>query len=222
MAVTYGTSPDKSIFPKTIGGLSLWLDANDSNTLFDSDTGGNIVTSDSASVGRWQDKSGNNRHLTQSIQTDRPLLKTLIKNKKNILRFDGSSDFLRLDSAFMYSAGSCSVFVVVALNGSAQAARRLISEGSSSSNNPIYAIMQSKIDEGDKLSPFFRNDSSTIILDQTVSYGIAFTSDFKIVTAIDSGSNYSSFINGIAGNNNNYTRSGSTFTLKRFSVVCLS
>ena len=49
MAVTYGTSPDKSIFPKTIGGLSLWLDANDSNTLFDSDTGGNIVTSVSLS-----------------------------------------------------------------------------------------------------------------------------------------------------------------------------
>lgn len=93
MATVYGTTPDKSIFPKTISGLTLWLDANDTSTLFDSDTGGNQIVSDATAVGRWQDKSGNNTHASQSTSGFRPLFKTSIQNKKNIIRFDGTDDF---------------------------------------------------------------------------------------------------------------------------------
>jgi hypothetical protein len=212
----FGGAPAFS--PKDISGLQLWLDAT--TGLFDATSGGSAVTTDGSAVARWEDQSGNARNVEQSVVNDRPILKTSIQNSKNVLRFDGTSDYFRLDSAFMFSAGACSVFIVVSLNGSAQAARRLISEGSSISNNPIYAVIQSKSDEGDKLAPFFRNDSGTIILDQTTSYGTAFTSEFKIVGVIDSGSNYKSFINGSTINNNNYTRSGA-FTLNRFSIGCL-
>ena len=104
MAITYGATPDKSIFPKTISGLTLWLDANDSSTLFDSDIGGNIVTNDGGAIGRWQDKSGNNRNFTQGAPY-RPILKKSIQNNKNVIRFDGVDDAMYLSSTIS-SVGS--------------------------------------------------------------------------------------------------------------------
>jgi hypothetical protein len=80
--------------PTTISGLQLWLDASDSSTLFDATAGGNLVTTDGAVVARWADKSGNNRHATQTTANARPLLKTSIKNGRNVLRFDGANDSL--------------------------------------------------------------------------------------------------------------------------------
>lgn len=93
MATVYGTTPDKSVFPRTISGLTLWLDGNDTSTLFDSDTGGNQVIGDGTAVGRWQDKSGNNYHATQSSASLRAVFKRSIRNNKNIIRFDGTDDF---------------------------------------------------------------------------------------------------------------------------------
>ena len=80
--------------PRRISGLQLWLDAADQATLFDATSGGNLVTADGVAVARWQDKSGNNRHATQSTANARPILKTGIKNGKNVLRFDGANDSL--------------------------------------------------------------------------------------------------------------------------------
>jgi hypothetical protein len=50
-------------------------------------------------VARIEDKSGNARHLTQDTANARPILKTGIKNGKNVLRFDGSNDILTLSSS---------------------------------------------------------------------------------------------------------------------------
>lgn len=80
--------------PLTISGLQLWLDASDSSTLFNATAGGSLVTTDGAAVARWADKSGNNRHATQTTSNARPLLKTAIKNGRNVLRFDGTNDIL--------------------------------------------------------------------------------------------------------------------------------
>lgn len=84
--------------PATITGLQLWLDAADSNTLYDSTSGGSLVISDNATVARWEDKSGNSRHAIQSTANARPVLKTGIRNFKNALRFDGVNDFLDISS----------------------------------------------------------------------------------------------------------------------------
>jgi len=80
--------------PLTISGLQLWLDAADSSTLFNATAGGSLVTTDGAAVARWADKSGNNRHATQTTANARPILKTSIKNGRNVLRFDGTNDIL--------------------------------------------------------------------------------------------------------------------------------
>jgi len=95
MAVIYGGI---STLPKTISGLQIWLDANDSTTLFDSDVGGNIVVSDNATIGRWEDKSGNNFHVTQSNVSFRPVLRTRIRNNRNVLRWDGATSLRSLSS----------------------------------------------------------------------------------------------------------------------------
>ena len=78
--------------PSRISGLQLWLDAT--RGLFDATTGGNPVTTDGATVARWEDQSDSKYHVTQTTVANRPLLKTAVKNNKNVIRFDGLNDAL--------------------------------------------------------------------------------------------------------------------------------
>ena len=70
---------------------ALWLDAADSNTLYDAVSGGALVAAGGA-VARWEDKSGNGRHATQSILANRPLRTVGAQNTRDVLRFDGTND----------------------------------------------------------------------------------------------------------------------------------
>ena len=81
----------RSFSPSNIAGLALWLNAT--TGLFDATSGGNAVTTNAASVARWEDQSGNSRHATQSISGYRATLRTSVQNSKNIIRFDGTDDF---------------------------------------------------------------------------------------------------------------------------------
>jgi hypothetical protein len=102
-------SIDFSQFPQ----LSLWLDAADSSTLFDAVSGGSAVAADGA-VSRWEDKSGNRFHVTQSTANNRPLRRTAQFNGRDALDFDGSDDRLlgaSLDGA-VASRHSYSAFAV--------------------------------------------------------------------------------------------------------------
>jgi hypothetical protein len=75
--------------PASISGLALWLDGT--TGLFDATSGGNPVTTDGSAIARWEDRSGNARHATQATALDRPVLKTGIKNGKNIVRFNATN-----------------------------------------------------------------------------------------------------------------------------------
>lgn len=79
--------------PTDIAGLDLWLDASDSSTLYDADTGGSLTAAD-GEVGRWEDKSGNGNDATQSSSTLRPLRRTSQQNSLDSVEFDGSNDYL--------------------------------------------------------------------------------------------------------------------------------
>jgi hypothetical protein len=72
---------------------ALWLDASDAATLFQSN-GGAAATADGDPVGYWMDKSGNGLHFAQTDPIKKPLLKTAIKNGKNVVRLDGVNDYL--------------------------------------------------------------------------------------------------------------------------------
>ena len=104
-----GTKP---VWPN-ISGLQLWLDAADATTLYDATSGGNLVSTDGATVARWQDKSGNGRHISQATANARPALKTGIKNAKNVIRFDGANDILSVaNSAISQNIGVLNLFAV--------------------------------------------------------------------------------------------------------------
>lgn len=80
-----------ALAPDQITNLQLWVDGQDNNTIKNaSDT--NAVNNDP--VATWQDKSGNNRHLTQSTSNARPLYKTTGINNFASILFDGSDDKL--------------------------------------------------------------------------------------------------------------------------------
>ena len=121
-----------------IAGLQAWYDASDASTLFDATSGGSLAAADGG-VARWQDKSGNGRHFTQSTSGSRPLRKTGVRNGLATLRFDGSDDFLAVPSStalfnFLHN-GDSTVFMV-------------FKPGTSSDPNAMYWVMDSLTNGG--------------------------------------------------------------------------
>ena len=111
-----GTWPTAFSSPTSLPGLQLWLDASDSSTLYDATSGGSLVAADGG-VARWEDKSGNARHATQSTSGSRPVRKTAIQGGLDVLRFDGSDDWFVFSSStstfkFLHSTDS-TVFVAL-------------------------------------------------------------------------------------------------------------
>lgn len=86
--------------PTDITGLIMWLDANDTSTLFDATSGGSTVTSNDTAIARWEDKSTSAKHFKQSTSNNRPKLFTSSQNGKNVIRFDGTNDSMSFDSSF--------------------------------------------------------------------------------------------------------------------------
>lgn len=100
-------------FPLTIPNCQLWLDSSDANTLFDSTVGGSIVsTITGGPVARWEDKSGNARHATQSTVAARPNVIVNSIFEKSTLNFDGVNDNLSVNSIRPFLSGSHSLFAV--------------------------------------------------------------------------------------------------------------
>ncbi len=98
--------------PIDISGLQLWLDAADTSTLYDATVGGNLVTANNSAVARWADKSGNNRHFTQSTANARPVLNTSNQNGKNVIYFDGVNDGINGSVTGFKSLGATTIFYV--------------------------------------------------------------------------------------------------------------
>jgi hypothetical protein len=86
--------------PSSILGLQLWLDASDSSTLYDAVDGGSLVSADS-SVLKWTDKSTNNYTATQTNSSYAPIKKTSVINNKDALLFDGTNDYIDINSISM-------------------------------------------------------------------------------------------------------------------------
>lgn len=99
--------------PFRFSGLQLWLDASDSTTLFDATSGGSLPAN-GAAVARWQDKSGNANHMTQSTANNRPTRATSSLNGLDGLTFDGTNDSL-FRSCNVYDT-TVSVFAVASFD----------------------------------------------------------------------------------------------------------
>ena len=128
--------------PIDISGLQLWLDASDTSTLYNATAGGSLVTTDGAAIARWEDKSGNNRHIIQATSNARPLLKTSIKNGKNVLRFDGSNDALAIASSFANTSNTTFAFIAFKHNSATQSGNgpaRILNVSFNGTDNRCYA-----------------------------------------------------------------------------------
>lgn len=99
--------PDFS--PASISGLRLWLDS--SVGLYDATSGGNLVTTNSAAVRRWEDRSGNGVHATGGSSTS-PTLATAQVNNLAALSFSGSG-FFDIPNPLASGGTGASLFVVV-------------------------------------------------------------------------------------------------------------
>lgn len=216
-----GLRMKKGFLPSDIGGMLIWLDANKGT--FDNTTGGSLVTSDSASVARWEDQSGNGRHISQAVSGSRPILKTLVQNGKNILRFNGLDDHLFMLSAFIYAAGASTIFCVVSPTPTNPpiANSSLITERNSASSNANYLAIGNGSSDATRLRVFARDDSNNNILFGGSSTfqsaaGTAFNGSYQLLSTIDTGTNVTMYINKTSSASANYTRG--ILTLDRFTV----
>lgn len=94
---------------------AIWLDASDSSKLFNATVGG-TTPADGEMVKRWEDKSSNLRHITES--TNAPIRKVSVQNGKDIIRFSASTG-TRLtastaaDWKFLHDGATYYVFAIV-------------------------------------------------------------------------------------------------------------
>ena len=188
-----GTWPRLAAAPELISGLQLWLDASDASTLFDATTGGSLVSADGG-VARWEDKSGNGRHATQSTSGNRPLRKTAIQGGKDVLRFDGSNDSLSIASSaaifkFLHSADS-TVFAV-------------LRAGTTSNPSTGYAFLGTHNGSGG-------TNGITLWYEDTVEDGFSPNDQLRVIVGAAGGAGavVDSFDRGVAG-----------FTANSFKVV---
>jgi hypothetical protein len=153
--------------PRRLPGMVGWWDATDGATLFDATSGGSLVAAD-GSVARWEDKSGNGRHLTQSDLNARPLRKAGVVNGRDVLRFDGVND--RMVSTVIYM-GQFSLYSVYKRTGS----------NTNAFNNITFVLDIALAGQGNvgRLTQLTYNDtsgfSSTVRSGATGATGVSFT-----------------------------------------------
>lgn len=94
-------SAKRSLWTPSAITTALWLDASDSDTI-------TIATG----VSQWDDKSGNSRNATQGTGANQPSVISAELNGLNVIRFDGSNDFLDFNGSFLAST-SYSILAVI-------------------------------------------------------------------------------------------------------------
>jgi hypothetical protein len=96
----------REFVPTNIPGLLVWFDAADTSS---------ITRSSGASVAKWNDKSGNDRHAVQAIVARQPTLETAAQNGYNLIAFTnttaGSESILSFPR--LYLGGACTLAAVV-------------------------------------------------------------------------------------------------------------
>jgi len=123
--------------PREIQGCQLALDASIATSLYDATSGGSLVAADGA-VARWEDQSGNARHMTQATSGNSPLRRVAGLNSQPALDFDGTDDRLEcgtVDIASLYDGAGTSIFLMAILSQrAAKAQNTLFSSGVSATN----------------------------------------------------------------------------------------
>lgn len=126
--------------PSSIANLSLWLDANDTATLFDATEGGSHVIADGA-VARWDDKAADNYQVTQATANNRPLLRTSGINGKPAIEFDGVDDWLQIEQNLIGNGGDMTVLVAMQIDTLHGGTRLILNKGDAATfENTVWEL----------------------------------------------------------------------------------
>lgn len=113
--------------------LELWLDANDSST----------ITLNGSTVSQWDDKSGNDYHVSQGTASNQPTLTSNVLNSKNILRFDGGDWLENLVATPVGGSTNRTIFIVFNYTGSSIDYPLYLGTASASpSNGTVFGVSQ--------------------------------------------------------------------------------
>lgn len=125
----------KTFSPLDISGLALWLDANDSTTLFQDSAGTTPAVANSDPIGLWKDKSGNARNFSQATTSLKPGLLLNAQNGKPGILFDGNDDVL--SATLNLSQPTTYYFIAKWVDSN------FLFDGSGSTRNCMYAVTPS-------------------------------------------------------------------------------
>lgn len=137
---------------------SLWLDASDALSIFQS--GG--------SVNQWNDKSGNSRNATQSLTGSQPQSNFATINGLSAISFDGTDDFFNINLNFL-AGTSHSAFIVTDVNNFSNIYGAAIGDNGSSSlhvgftDNSSYRMNYWANDFAPSISSNFSAGTSNIL-----------------------------------------------------------
>lgn len=138
---------------------SLWFDMSDTST----------ITASGGAVSQLNDKSGNNRHLTQSSESNKPTTDANTINNLNIFDFDGGDWLLRIDS----NVGNI-------VNGT-------------NKDFMVFGIMETSVDSAEQR---FLSLGNTALFQNTYQIGVLYNEDeFRNIVWNSAGSPY--YIDGV-------------------------
>ncbi len=193
-------SSSRKVTPLLFPGLGFWWTSKDLGAI-------DLV---SGAVSNWYDKSGNGRTISQATAGSRPAWSASgIASGYPGVTFDGTDDCLTRAEAWMYAAGSCTVYMVVV--AAAMGANRVqFGEGSTSSNTPQYSHFNTTGTAADVKSKIV-NDAAANVLASTPNTSGVFSSAVTLIGRIDSGTQMTGRTNGTTGGGPiAYTRSATT------------
>jgi len=165
---------------------ALWLDADDLSTLFTT-SAGSTLTTNGQPVGRWVDKSGNNRNAITTIDADRPTFSVTGLNSKNALSFSAS----RLDLPTGFLNGTTAFTLAMVLRTPLQDNKGIF--GPSTTNSTGLEL----INFSSGTLAFLRINNNTKVFS-----GLWNTNDTPSITTIVANSaNTNGFVNGSSAGN---------------------
>ena len=167
-------------------GLQLWLDANDSTTLFtnnDCATGGS--PSNGNSIACWKDKSGTGNH---AIAGTAPTYTTGAQNSKAVLTFDGASTYLT--SSTLTLPTTASIFAV-ASPGATSGFKNIIT-------NNLNFFLGAGNGAANYFASFYGNNAAWGTSSDHGASGAMSSGSYYVLGSITDGVNDYSYINGTA------------------------
>lgn len=199
------------------------FDADDLTTMFKEIAGTTAVTTSGDTVGKWNDKSGNGRHVTAPADTAVRPIYDLTSGVHSVVGTAANSTVLiGTNPSGMWQAGAWTlVFAVKANAGTGQA---VMADGSSSSNNPLAAYARSNGSTASTMSNSFRDSATGTInlTDPTVAVKTTvFDNNYRVIVLIDDGSGFTVWYDGVKQSKvtSGYNRAGGSITgLDRMSL----